>query len=309
MSTRRTAGFVVAAVAAATTWLIAPSAPAGAATCSTASGVSVVVDHHDLGGGVQSVCDAGGAGKYADRQFTESGFALTYVQRQPGFVCRVDGAPSNDPCVNTPPSDAYWGLWWSDGKSGKWTYSSTGVGSLEVPAGGYVALSWNGSSSSDPPSVAPKAHASPPAASSSPTPTATPTPQPTHTPPPPQSTPHPPGPTPDAASDPAATAPTSTPATATPPTAIDTSSSSTPSASRSAKPHRSRTKQHHTATASSSPSADATTTSATHPTSSQADPPATSGSGLPGWVAPVVAGLLLAAAGAAAVARRRTGRT
>ena len=40
---------------------------------------------------------------------------------------------SNDPCVNTAPANAYWGLYWSDGKSGKWNYSSTGVGGLKVP--------------------------------------------------------------------------------------------------------------------------------------------------------------------------------
>ncbi len=38
--------------------------------------------------------------------------------------------PADDPCVNTPPADAYWGLWWSDGTTGKWTYSSLGAASL-----------------------------------------------------------------------------------------------------------------------------------------------------------------------------------
>ena len=41
------------------------SAPAQAASCSSAHGVSVVVDFHQLGGGVQSACDAGGGGKTA----------------------------------------------------------------------------------------------------------------------------------------------------------------------------------------------------------------------------------------------------
>ena len=55
------------------------------------------------------MCDAGGAGKTAAAQFAAAGFALTRVQRQPGFVCRVEGKPAEDPCVNTPPTDAYWG--------------------------------------------------------------------------------------------------------------------------------------------------------------------------------------------------------
>ena len=42
------------------------------------------------------------AGKYAAAQFTDVGHQLTYVQRQAGFVCRVDGAPADDPCVQHP---------------------------------------------------------------------------------------------------------------------------------------------------------------------------------------------------------------
>ncbi|MGZ4450728.1 MAG: hypothetical protein ACXVW4_13110, partial [Nocardioides sp.] len=133
MTVTRTAARLAAAVLVTAAVGLLPAAPAQAAACSTASGVTVVVDFHELGGGVQQVCDAGGAGEDAATQFTESGFSLTRVQRQPGFVCRVDGAPSSDPCQNTPPADAYWGLWWSDGRSGTWTYSSEGVDSLTVP--------------------------------------------------------------------------------------------------------------------------------------------------------------------------------
>ena len=141
-------------------------APAAAAGCSGSTGVTVVVDHHQLGGGVQQACDADGGGKAASTVFPDSGFALSYVQRQPGFVCRVSGAPASDPCVNTPPAGAYWSLWWSDGKSGTWTYSSTGVGSLKVPDGGYVAFSWQGQDGKAAPGVTP----TPRAASSSPSP-------------------------------------------------------------------------------------------------------------------------------------------
>ena len=132
-------------------------AAAQAATCSTSHGVTVVVDFHQLGGGVETACDAGGAGRAAVTQLTDVGHQLTYVQRQPGFVCRVDGPRPSDPCVNTPPSDAYWSLWWSDGRSGTWTYSSAGVGALQVPDGGYVALSWQGSDGKAAPRVTPTA--------------------------------------------------------------------------------------------------------------------------------------------------------
>ena len=113
------------------------------------------------------MCLEDGAGKYAATQFDDAGFTLTPVQNEQGFVCRVDGKPANDPCVNTPPADAYWGLWWSDGKSGTWTYASSGVGSLKVPAGGSVALSWNGSSTKSVPGATPPANAASSTCSSS----------------------------------------------------------------------------------------------------------------------------------------------
>ena len=158
---------VVAALALVASGLVLQSQiPAAAAGCSGSSGVTVVVDYHQLGGGLQQACDADGGGKVASTVFPDSGFPLTYVQRQPGFVCRVAGAPSSDPCVNTPPASAYWSLWWSDGKSGTWSYASTGVGSLTVPDGGYIAFSWQGQDGKAAPGVAP----TPRAASSSPSP-------------------------------------------------------------------------------------------------------------------------------------------
>ena len=136
------------------------SGSAQAATCSSAKGVSVVVDFHELGGGVQTACDAGGVGRTAYAQLKDVGHRLEHVQRTPGFVCRIDGLPSpaDDPCVNTPPADAYWSLWWSDGKSGKWTYASQAASSLKVPAGGYVGMSWQGSGAKSPPGAPPSAH-------------------------------------------------------------------------------------------------------------------------------------------------------
>ena len=93
----------------------------------------MVVDFHGLGGGVQKGCDRNGAGRTGDKVFPAAGFSLTYAQREPGFVCRVKNAPSSAPCVNTSPANAYWGLYWSNGKSGKWNYSSSGVGGTSVP--------------------------------------------------------------------------------------------------------------------------------------------------------------------------------
>ena len=170
---------VAAAVLAAATGLAVVAmgaAPAEAAVCADAGGVSVVVDFRELGGGVSTSCDADGGGKSAATLFLDAGFALTYVQRQPGFVCRIDGIPTSDPCVATPPASAYWGLYWSNGTSGSWSYSSLGVGSLTVPAGGSVAFAWQGQSQGPPGVSAPSHGGSPtpsPSPSASPSPTGT----------------------------------------------------------------------------------------------------------------------------------------
>ena len=92
------------------------SAPAAsAATCTSAGGVSVVVDYRELGGSTVTACAPDGGGKSATAIFASVGVQLTYATRQPGFVCRVNGQPASDPCVNASPANAYWGLWWADG--------------------------------------------------------------------------------------------------------------------------------------------------------------------------------------------------
>jgi hypothetical protein len=173
----RLAGLVVAALAAAAGLVGLSSVPASAAWCS-GSGVNVVVDFNELGGGVQKGCDADGGGKQADVVFPAAGFRLDYVTNS-GFVCRVKGSPSGDVCAHTPPADAYWALFWSDGKSGTWRYATSGVSGLSVPDGGFLAFSWQNSAQQDAPSATPRNAA--PAV----TPTKTPTkaaPKPTRTP-------------------------------------------------------------------------------------------------------------------------------
>lgn len=156
------------------------AAPAQAAACTSGKGVTVVVDRGALGGGVSAVCVSGGAGQSA-WALLDGAFGVDGVQRQPGFICRVGGAPADAACVNTPPADAYWGLYHSNGKSGTWTYSTTGAGSLKAVEGGYVAVSWQDGGSADVPGLSPAVHKTStptpkPTATSTPKPTATPTP-------------------------------------------------------------------------------------------------------------------------------------
>ncbi len=175
------ATFVVAATGA--TLVGTTAAPASSATCADAGGVSVVVDFGALGGGVRTSCDTSGAGKSAAAIFVDNGFPLTYATRSTGFVCRVSGVPQSDPCIEASPETAYWGLYWSNGTSGSWTYSSLGAQGLTVPDGGSVGWSWQGGATG-PPGIAAPVHAQAPTPSPTPpsaTPTSTPPPKATPT--------------------------------------------------------------------------------------------------------------------------------
>ncbi len=157
-----------------------PAAPAAAATCGSGGGVTVIVDFRELGGGVQGQCVRDGGGQRASSLFPTAGFPLTDVRTENGFfVCRVSGAPdaSREDCVDTPPADAYWGLWWSTG-DGDWSYSNYGANGLKVPDGAWVGFSWKqGSGEAQEPGVTPRTPSAPPSPSPSPQPSATPSPQ------------------------------------------------------------------------------------------------------------------------------------
>ncbi len=253
-----------------------------AATCSSAGGVSVVVDFQQLGGGVQSACVSDGGGRLGSDLFTQAGFALTYVQRQPGFVCRVEGLPTaeQDPCVTTPDASAYWSLWWTDGTTGRWTYSTSNVGGLRVPDGGYVAFSWNTGSRPAPPGVTPVVRPEP-------VDTTTPTSKPSKL------------PSRSAAPSPTPTTPASTDASA----AGSASASASPKPSRKPRPKPS-TQASETPPEAAPPSdlPSSTPSDQTLPTSAEPEP---SDDALPGWIAPAVIGVLFAGAGVVAVLRRR----
>lgn len=250
------------------------SGPASAATCEKGSGVTVVV-----GGSIS--CDSNGGGT-ASSNFTGVGHSLTYVDTQPGFVCQVDGAPSTS-CARTPPSNAYWGLFWSDGKSGTWKYSSLGAGSLKVPQGGWVAFVFQTSNTKKYPAMTPIVASEPKPT----TPTAKPKPQPKPTKKPS---------TPKTSAAPKAT--TSTPtASATSPTPTPTATTKTP------KPTATTPSPTPTSEASADVPVAADEISST-PEAKQQD--ANGSSGL-GWVAGGIGVLLLVGMGVTVWRRRAAG--
>lgn len=149
---RRLRQLLAATLLAVAATAVVPMGPAAAAACGAGTGVSVVVNND---------VRCGASGGSAMSSFRGVGHS---VQDYRGFVCRIDGAPA-DPraCDGYAPADAYWGLFWSDGKSGTWVYSSEGAATLDVPKGGWVAFVWQNSDTKRYPSMRPVSAAPAPA--------------------------------------------------------------------------------------------------------------------------------------------------
>lgn len=163
------------------------SAPAVAAAtgCTDASGVSVVVDLRQLGGGILERCAAGlGAGGTGLEALSRAGIPYQGTsQWGDAFICRLLGRPAADEslripgnsnyheqCITTPPATAYWAYWYA-ANGGSWHYSSAGVSSHRITPGGFEGwvFTLGDTGNQTPPGVAPvRATAAPaPAASSS----------------------------------------------------------------------------------------------------------------------------------------------
>jgi len=298
----RLAGLVAAVLASAAGLVGLSSAPASAALCS-GEGVNVVVDFNGLGRGEQKGCDPSGAGKSGDKVFSAAGFELEGVRNDPGFICRVERRPGPEACGQTPPANAYWGLYWSDGKSGKWNYSSSGVYNLKVPAGGFIAFSWQNGGPNEAPNATPR-NAKP-----APTKTATKS--------PPKGSDGGQGGVTEATKAPKTPEPTKaatrTATKAATQSATQAAVSATPQPARSSAPKASaRASASAAASAATSPSATSSTAQddaspAVTSTEPASQPFTDENGGLPAWVPVSVIVLLGGAAGAAVWWRKRTG--
>ncbi len=205
-------------------------AAAGGAPCTGATGVTVVVDFGPLQGGTQEACVPGGAGQNAANVTVAGGFPVEMAQGQP-FVCRISGQPDKDheSCTRTPPDDAFWGLFWSDGKHA-WTFSNQGATSLTPKDGWSIGWRFQDGGAQDKPSEKPRlaaaASPTPKPGSSSPSPTRK-----------PAATPRPAAP---ATSVPSASPAGAAASTAVPEASGRASAPSSPSAGRSTGPPRAR---------------------------------------------------------------------
>ena len=120
--------------------------------------VTVVVDFSGVGGGVDIRCAPVSAGATGAQALSAAGFGIAgTVHDGPGFVCRIDGEPASDPCVDTPSTSAYWSYHQAEAGGG-WSYSSRGYTSSRVKPGGFEGWSFGSGGS---PGVSPVLPAAP----------------------------------------------------------------------------------------------------------------------------------------------------
>ena len=147
-------GLVILWTAATVTGLHAGTSNADAWTtgaCQTANGVTVVIDFHELGGGIHIRCAPGPVASGFEA-LSKAGIDYQTTIRQPGFLCKIAGKPSNDPCIDTSPATAYWSYWLAP-RGGTWCYSNWGAGNRTPPAGSVEGWSFslNKTASTSPP--------------------------------------------------------------------------------------------------------------------------------------------------------------
>lgn len=154
--------------------------------CTDSTGVTVVVDFQELGGGVvvrcfpQPTSSSTGLSALQGAGFTPTGTIRSGL----GFICRIEGKPAkaDEPCIDTPPATAYWSYWYAP-NGGSWKYSNLGVSNHKVILGGFEGWSFakdKTAATLSPPRVAPRHAITTPTPAQSPPkpPAATPTPQP-----------------------------------------------------------------------------------------------------------------------------------
>lgn len=108
----------------------------GTGTCTRAAGALVAVSFGAWGGPIVRGCDP--SPTTGIDLLTTAGFTTTGTAHDgPQFVCRIAHpywrsgtaypTPADDPCVSTPPADAYWSYWIAPRGQNTWSYSTVGA--------------------------------------------------------------------------------------------------------------------------------------------------------------------------------------
>ncbi|MFE2870883.1 flagellar hook-length control protein FliK [Embleya sp. NPDC059259] len=130
-----------------------------AGVCPSNDGVTVIVDFQELGGATIVRC-APGDQATGLAALKNAGFETAGTARWgEAFICRIENepGPATEPCLNTPPANAYWSYWHAP-NNGTWTYSSWGASNRKPPPGSFEGWSFakdRTASTNPPPRVAP----------------------------------------------------------------------------------------------------------------------------------------------------------
>ncbi|HEX9066696.1 MAG TPA: hypothetical protein VF843_16420 [Streptosporangiaceae bacterium] len=164
------AAAVAAVVAAALTGAGPASARARPAVrCTATSGVIVAVDFGHWGGPLLRYCGSTSGTAYA--LVNQGGWQTGGTEHDgPGFVCRIGYAgfrhgteyptPAQQPCVLTPPVNAYWAFFLAGPGQNTWRYSQAGATSVHPQPGSvelwsFGATNLGGTAGSAVPAVSP----------------------------------------------------------------------------------------------------------------------------------------------------------
>lgn len=128
----------------------------GVCTTADTTGVTLVIDYQQLGGGIATYCVTGlTAAQTGWDVLKAAGVTVAgTVHDGQSFACRLNGRPGpgqvipitgepgyTEKCVDTPPQSAYWSYWWAR-PGGQWTYSQVGAMSRRVVLGGFEGWSF-----------------------------------------------------------------------------------------------------------------------------------------------------------------------
>jgi hypothetical protein len=133
--------FVAASLTLSAALLLVPIAapPVGAdpiGNCTTTAGTIIAVDFAHWGGPIVRGCGVDQPNGYA--LLHAAGFSTAGDNHDgPGYVCRLGNqafrsgtqypTPTEDACIVTPPSSAYWSYWYAPAGRNTWSYSSLGA--------------------------------------------------------------------------------------------------------------------------------------------------------------------------------------
>jgi hypothetical protein len=131
--------------------------------CEPNTGVTVIVDDHNLGEGKIYVGCALGEQANGTEALLHAGFhAEGTTEYGLGFICRIDGepTPAEQTCEHTPGANAYW-TYWHGKPGGQWGFSGCGAESCKPAIGSVEGWGFNAGTNKPAPRIEPMDGAGP----------------------------------------------------------------------------------------------------------------------------------------------------